>query len=221
MKRFFKFLLIFFVTFLFVYFIDIIFPSIKFYKTNHSTLAFKKNTFIPTDLTNTTSTISPTATSTILSTITPSPSVIPTQTLWKEPHEPIRASQKNTSDIYEIKVNIAEQRTYIYKNNTLLKKFICSSGLDASTPNGTYYINDSYGKSFFNPKYQSGAKYWVGFIDSIYLFHSVPIDENGNFIEEERKKLGSPASHGCIRLSDENAFWFYENIPSGSKVIIN
>ncbi|NLC45978.1 MAG: L,D-transpeptidase family protein [Firmicutes bacterium] len=33
-------------------------------------------------------------------------------------------------------------------------------------------------------------------------------------------KLGLPASHGCIRLSDEDAHWFYHNVSSGAMVII-
>jgi len=39
-------------------------------------------------------------------------------------------------------------------------------------------------------------------------------------IIEEYEKLGSPASHGCIRLKLEEAKWLYEKLPSGVKVII-
>ncbi|MBK1811184.1 L,D-transpeptidase [Clostridium sp. YIM B02505] len=53
-----------------------------------------------------------------------------------------------------------------------------------------------------------------------YLFHSLPVDSNGHIIEEEAAKLGTPASHGCIRLIPNDAFWFYENIPKGSDVEI-
>ncbi|HAH78565.1 MAG TPA: L,D-transpeptidase, partial [Ruminococcaceae bacterium] len=33
-------------------------------------------------------------------------------------------------------------------------------------------------------------------------------------------KLGEPASHGCIRLPVEDAKWIYDNIPEGTKVVI-
>ena len=33
-------------------------------------------------------------------------------------------------------------------------------------------------------------------------------------------RLGINASHGCVRLSIENAKWIYNTIPSGTKVIV-
>ena len=33
-------------------------------------------------------------------------------------------------------------------------------------------------------------------------------------------RLGINASHGCVRLSIENAKWIYDTIPSGTKVIV-
>lgn len=62
-----------------------------------------------------------------------------------------------------------------------------------------------------------GARYWVRFYEE-YLFHAVPMDVNGNYLLHEAEKLGSKASHGCIRLSVSDAIWFYEQIPTGAKV---
>lgn len=33
-------------------------------------------------------------------------------------------------------------------------------------------------------------------------------------------RLGMRLSHGCVRLAIENAKWIYDNIPSGTTVII-
>ena len=33
--------------------------------------------------------------------------------------------------------------------------------------------------------------------------------------------LGTPASHGCIRLKTNDAKWIYDNIDDDTKVIIN
>ena len=87
------------------------------------------------------------------------------------------------------------------------------------TPAGFYRIGGR-GDSFYSPKYKQGAYYWVRFNNN-YLFHSVPFDENKKIIQEEVAKLGQKASHGCIRLSMDDALWFYENIPQGTPVIIN
>lgn len=43
-----------------------------------------------------------------------------------------------------------------------------------------------------------------------YLFHGTP-DQNS---------IGLPATHGCIRLRDQDIEWLYENIPVGTKVYI-
>ncbi len=134
---------------------------------------------------------------------------------------PVRAKAGN--DKFKVKVSVKDQEVTVYKNSTMLKKMTCSTGLleeDYATPVGSYKIDGYSGYSFFNSEYQEGARYWVGFIDATYLFHSVPIDRNGTIMREEADKLGTPASHGCIRLSPIDAFWFYENIPKGADVLI-
>jgi hypothetical protein len=123
-------------------------------------------------------------------------------------------------------VSIHAQRTYIYQNSALIRTLICSTGIpdgDNDTPKGDYIINSSgtkRGKWFFSKTYEEGAEYWVGFIGGVYLFHSVPMDKNRNIIEAEAAKLGQAASHGCIRLSVEDAHWFYRTVPDGSSLHI-
>ena len=122
---------------------------------------------------------------------------------------------------YGVVVNLSQQKVYIYEDNVLVKTFACSSGLDENyyyTPKGLYRIGER-GDSFLSPKYGQGAYHWVRFNNN-YLFHSVPFDANRNIIEEEAAKLGQKASHGCIRLSLDDALWFYNNIPKGTPVLI-
>ena len=71
---------------------------------------------------------------------------------------------------------------------------------------------------FFSDKYNQGGKYWVQFYGD-YLFHSVPYNKDQSEVVDYT--LGVPASHGCIRLKTEDAKWIYDNIESGTKVIIN
>lgn len=121
---------------------------------------------------------------------------------------------------YGVLVNTEEQRVCIYKDGELFKTFVCSTGLDGGyeTPEGIYLLG-SRGASFYSPKYQQGAYNWVRF-NKGYLFHSVPFDENKKIIVSEVDKLGSKASHGCIRLTLDDAEWFYDNIPTGTVVIV-
>lgn len=134
--------------------------------------------------------------------------------------DPVRA--KPGKDKFLVKVAISEQKVYVYKNDVEIKTMDCSSGLkgiDSDTPIDNYKINSYYGQSFYSSKYKQGARYWVGFSGAEYLFHSVPTEEDGDIIATQADMIGKRASHGCIRLSVEDAFWFYETIPEGADVI--
>lgn len=135
--------------------------------------------------------------------------------------DPVRA--KPGKDKFLVKVSISEQKVHIYKNESKIKTMACSTGLqgkDKETPIGKYKINDYFGQSFYSDQYKQGARYWVGFIGPEFLFHSVPTEKNGQVIPEEADKIGSRASHGCVRLAIEDSFWFYETVPKGADVII-
>ncbi|MBS5986267.1 L,D-transpeptidase [Clostridium sp.] len=122
---------------------------------------------------------------------------------------------------YLIHVDLNAQKTYIYngklKNWNLEKTFTCSTGIKGEeTPQGVYTIKEK-GQWFFSEQYNQGGKYWVQFLGD-YLFHSLPYNkEKTNIVDHT---LGTPASHGCIRLKDEDSKWIYDNIPKGTKVII-
>lgn len=117
-------------------------------------------------------------------------------------------------------VDIPSQTTNIFVGNKgdwkLIKSFISSTGKPGDeTPKGTFTIKDR-GTWFFSEKYQEGAKNWVRIFGN-YLFHSLPMDRNRQVVDAT---LGTPASHGCIRLSLDNIQWFYNNISSGTTVYI-
>lgn len=121
-----------------------------------------------------------------------------------------------------IYVNLKDQITYIYKgsinNWDKIKSFKCSTGIESEkTPTGIFDVRER-GAWFFSDKYNQGGKYWVQFYGD-YLFHSVPYNKDQSEVVDYT--LGVPASHGCIRLKTEDAKWIYDNIESGTKVIIN
>ncbi|KGM93519.1 murein L,D-transpeptidase [Clostridium botulinum] len=119
---------------------------------------------------------------------------------------------------YSITVKLGQQKVYIYKGDSLIKTFTCSTGMDSTpTPTGVYLVG-TRGSLFY-----SGSSVicynWVRWNNN-FLFHSVLYDRNGNLILSEYKKLGQKASHGCIRLPLGDVRWIYDNIPSGTPVII-
>lgn len=122
---------------------------------------------------------------------------------------------------YLIHVDTSNQKTYVYNGSinkwNLVKSFLCSTGIKGEdTPKGIYTIKER-GEWFFSEKYNQGGRYWVQFLGD-YLFHSVPYNKDQSKVVDTT--LGAPSSHGCIRLSEEDSKWIYDNIPSGSKVII-
>lgn len=120
-----------------------------------------------------------------------------------------------------IDVSVAKQRVTITDAEGLIvKQFVCSTGLKGDdTPLGVFKISDR-GKSFYSPSVNEGGYYWTR-IEGDYLFHSVPFDKNYNMEPEEAAKLGTPASHGCVRLALNDAKWIYTHIPRGTVVQIH
>lgn len=125
-----------------------------------------------------------------------------------------------------VDVRLSTQTVVVYDaQNRVVTSFICSSGAAGDdTPKGTFTVSAwggyaERGTSFYSAEYAEGAYYYVRFNKHI-LFHSVPYDKNGNIIQSQADDLGTPSSHGCIHLSIDDAKWIYQNIPSGTKVVV-
>lgn len=119
-----------------------------------------------------------------------------------------------------VKLDEDRHEVLVFRGDDLVRRMAASGGRPGfETPEGVYRIQNR-GYHFFSQKYGEGAYYWVRIFGN-YLFHSLPVDVNGNVIEEEARKLGCPASHGCIRLDFPDAKWFYESVPDGTLVVID
>lgn len=124
-----------------------------------------------------------------------------------------------------IDVSIDQQLVYIFHGNHLLYTMITSSGIDkapdSSTPLGVYHIQAERGTWFYADQYQMGAKYWVSWHGhGIFLFHSVPMNQDQQVLLHVAAKLGHPASEGCFHLTIPDAKWFYEHIPYHTEVVV-
>ena len=125
-----------------------------------------------------------------------------------------------SSDDFRIDVDLAKQIVLVYYEDNLIREMVCSGGKEETpTPPGEFQTTDKIEYSWVD-RFNMGAFYWTRFYKK-YLFHSVPCDKNRKIIAEEYEKLGSPASHGCIRLEPEEAKWLYDKLPSGVKVRIH
>lgn len=128
-----------------------------------------------------------------------------------------------TTSPYLIKVNKQQNCVTIYekdkkgKYTVPVKAMICSTGSD--TPLGTY---------------RTPARYrWKVLLDGVWgqyctritggiLFHSVWYykQDPSTLSAKQYNNLGIMCSHGCIRLTVEDAKWIYDNCPLGTTVTI-
>lgn len=101
-----------------------------------------------------------------------------------------------------------------------VKRFACSVGLPSTpTPTGTYRTSAKYRwHELMGPSYGQYCTRIVGGI----LFHSVAGANTTSFNlnPAEYNRLGSPASHGCVRLCVKDAKWIYDNCKIGMQVTI-
>lgn len=90
-------------------------------------------------------------------------------------------------------------------------KFVCSPGKASTpTPTGTYYAKKSARwQILMGP---SWGQYGVHVVDGIY-FHSIPCSQPNlyNIPTYDYYSLGTPASHGCIRLLVRDEKWIYDH----------
>ncbi len=128
---------------------------------------------------------------------------------------------------YEITVNRKKCQVMVYakdgSNGYIIpvKTLTCSVGLPSTpTPTGTFYTPDKYRwHTLMGPSY---GQYCTRISGGI-LFHSVAGYNmtSYNIHARDYNKLGSPASHGCVRLNVRDAKWIYDNCRLGTKVTIS
>lgn len=127
---------------------------------------------------------------------------------------------------YEIKVNRKMNTVTVYAKDgdngyiIPVKRFACSVGLPATpTPKGTFYTSQQLRwHMLMGPSY---GQYCTRITRDI-LFHSVAGRNmtSYNLNARDYNKLGSAASHGCVRLNVRDAKWIYDNCALKTKVTI-
>jgi len=145
-----------------------------------------------------------------------------------------RDELKNTDpDKYYIELDKGNQVITVYQKDDegeytrIVRRMLCTTGKTepsgnepaSPTPSGKWKIGarERFGKfAAFGGEY---ARYWTQIVGGVY-FHSIMFGKrdttalkNGPFY-----KLGSPASHGCVRLYVEDAKWLYYHACPGTTV---
>jgi len=128
--------------------------------------------------------------------------------------DPIRLDKR-------IEVNTGEQQLSLFLGGVRISAYPVSSGVNNSTPMGHYSIVNK------DPKAWSGYGLWMPWWNGLagngtYArigIHELPIWPSG--YREGEDHLGTPASHGCIRLGVSTAKTVYDWAPIGTEVFIH
>ena len=143
------------------------------------------------------------------------------QTLFNE-------NAKKALKPYLLKVSVADQRVYVYgldarnEYTDLVKTMKCSTGRKGSpTPTGTYTNTTGPGARWhYFKKFDCWAQY-AYYIQGDIMFHSVLYgSKEGRVTQSSVNNLGRRASHGCVRLSVEDAKWIWSNCPRNTTVVV-
>lgn len=107
--------------------------------------------------------------------------------------------------------------TIFNSNGTPCQAFTCSAG--EATPLGTFYTSNKYAWHILDGDVY--GQYCTRITGGI-LFHSVWYYSQDKSTQSyaQYNKLGTLASHGCVRLTVAASKWIYDNCPSGMRVTI-
>lgn len=131
----------------------------------------------------------------------------------------LNSKEINSDTNYFIAVSKSRREVYIYHKEfeswVNIKVFPCSIGAPENpTIEGDFYSGLKGKELRINEMH---VKYFTQ-ISGNYLFHSVPYNEIGEAIDD---CLGEAVSHGCVRLSIDDAKYIHDMIPAqtGIKII--
>lgn len=119
---------------------------------------------------------------------------------------------------YRLEVNLRTNIVMVYARDGKkgyiipVKAMICSAGMKGhATITGTYSLSRA---GRWHTLYYGTYGQYCSRISGPYLFHSVTYSRYGDKYSlqaKEYRKLGTSASHGCIRLQVKDAKWIYEH----------
>ena len=125
-------------------------------------------------------------------------------------------------------INLTQQRIYILDGKNLLASYLISSGKPGTpTPIGQFKIVNkaSLAESSLFPgiwmqMWNGLARLDSGLVEG-YGIHRIPCFNASCTLKEDASHLGTPVSHGCIRVQDDGADWIFAHASVGTKVNIH
>lgn len=118
-----------------------------------------------------------------------------------------------------VEVNLSTQKLYLITGSSLEKSYRVSTGKwSTPTPIGTFTIQGK-AKRAYSRRFGLYMPYWQNFLNNEYGLHELPEWPNG--YKEGQGHLGTPVSHGCIRLGVGDAEQVYNWTENGTPIYIH
>lgn len=118
-----------------------------------------------------------------------------------------------------IEVDLSSQTLYQIEGNNVVGTHKVSTGKwSTPTPVGTFAINSKSPRAY-SAEFGLYMPWWMAFIGSSYGLHELPEWPNG--YKEGEGHLGTPVSHGCIRLGVGDAKTVYDWVDIGTPVLVH
>lgn len=131
-------------------------------------------------------------------------------------YDPLSSSTVKLSR--KIEINLKKQKLVYLVGGQPWKEFSVSSGkASMPTPKGTFNIVNKSKKAWSNG-YKLWMPYWLGLDRGQFGIHELPLWPSG--YREGANHLGTPVSHGCVRLGIGPAQYIYERVSTGTEVVI-
>ncbi|MFZ4648055.1 MAG: epoxyqueuosine reductase QueH [Patescibacteria group bacterium] len=117
-----------------------------------------------------------------------------------------------------VEITLKTQRLSFLVGGIKWKEFVVSSGKASTpTPKGKFKITNKSVKAW-SKSFGLWMPYWMGLGDGKVGLHELPVWPNG--YREGLNHLGTPVSHGCVRLGLNDAKYLYERLSVGTDVLI-
>lgn len=139
---------------------------------------------------------------------------------------PLEGKPKTNGELHDVYLEVikSQQRLYRFENGELVKTYIISTGLTWETPAGDFEVLGkekmaiSYTGNWYMPNYLP-----VGTVFGYrFGFHAIPyhLDGSGNIYSRDPNSMGSPATGGCIQLTNDDSLELFDWAPVGTPVYI-
>lgn len=134
-------------------------------------------------------------------------------------YDPQEGGTAGLSDGKYIEINLSKQKLYLYDGQNFVNSFSVSTGKSSMpTPIGTFSVQSKSDVAFSNA-YKLYMPYWNAITaDGQYGIHGLPYT---NTWHETDAHIGTPVSHGCIRLGPGSDSTVYNWAPVGTPVFIH